>query len=66
MSRLNFYLRVRVRNGIIPPSKYGYFTSVTLPETNSSPLKIGHPKRKLVLKPSIFRFENVSFREGTH
>ncbi len=33
----------------------------TLPETNRSPLKIGHPKRKLVLKP----LKNyVSFREG--
>ena len=29
----------------------------TLPETNSSPLKIGHPKRKLVFQPSIFRCE---------
>ncbi len=28
---------------------------VTLPETNSSPLKIGHPKRKLVFQPTIFR-----------
>ena len=27
----------------------------TLPKTNSSPLKIGHPKRKLVFQPSIFR-----------
>ena len=27
----------------------------TLPETNSSPLKIGHPKGKLVFQPSIFR-----------
>ena len=35
----------------------------TLPETNSSPLKIGHPKRKLVFQPSIFRCY-VSFREG--
>ena len=35
----------------------------TLPETNSSPLKIGHPKRKLVFQPSIFR-GHVSFREG--
>ena len=24
---------------------------ITLPETNSSPLKIGHPKRKLVVQP---------------
>ena len=35
----------------------------TPPETNSSPLKIGHPKRKLVFQPSIFRCY-VSFREG--
>ena len=35
----------------------------TLPETHSSPLKIGHPKRKLVFQPSIFR-GYVSFREG--
>ena len=31
------------------------FVRPTLPETNSSHLKIGHPKRKLVLQPSIFR-----------
>ena len=31
--------------------------SSTLPETNSSPLKIGHPKRKVVFQPSIFRGE---------
>ena len=36
----------------------------TLPETNSSPLKIGHPKRKLVFQTSIFRCY-VSFREGS-
>ena len=35
----------------------------TLPETNSSHLKIGHPQRKLVFQPSIFR-GYVSFREG--
>ena len=34
----------------------------TLPETNSSPLKIGHPKRKVVFQPWIFR-GYVSFRE---
>ena len=35
------------------------------PETNSSPLKIGHPKRKQVFQPSIFRCKfAVSFREG--
>ena len=36
-----------------------FFRCYTLPETNKSPLKIGHPKRKLV-----FRCETVSFREG--
>ena len=36
--------------------------SHTLPETNGSPLKIGHPKRKLVFQPSISRCY-VSFRE---
>ena len=34
------------------------------PETNGSHLKISHPKRKLVFQPSIFRCENVSFRDG--
>ena len=38
--------------------------SFTLPETNSSPLKIGLPNRKVVFQPSIFR-GHVSFREGT-
>ena len=41
--------------------------STTLPETNSSPLKISLPNRKVVFQPyqpSIFRGENVSFREG--
>ena len=32
----------------------GYEIS-TLPETNSLPLKIGHPKRKVVFQPYIFR-----------
>ena len=36
----------------------------TLPETNSSHLKIGHPKRKLLFQPSIFR-GYVSFRESS-
>ena len=34
-----------------------FFVMVTLPETNSSPLKIGHPKRKVVFQSSIFRCE---------
>ena len=42
----------------------GFFDRGTLPETNSSHLKTGLPKRKLVFKPSIFRCF-VSFREGT-
>ena len=37
---------------------------MTLPETNSSHLKIGFPKRKLIFQPSIFSCENVSFVEG--
>ena len=40
------------------PLFFGY-----IPETNSSHLKIGHPKRKLVFQPSIFR-GYFSFREG--
>ncbi len=36
---------------------------ITLPETNSSPLKIGLPNRNVVFQPSIFR-GYVSFREG--
>ena len=31
--------------------------SNTLPETNSSPLKLGLPKRKLIFQPSIVRGE---------
>ena len=34
-----------------------YSTVITLLETNSSPEKIGHPKRKVVFQPSIFRCE---------
>ena len=29
--------------------------TATLPETNSSHVKIGHPKEKLVFQPSILR-----------
>ena len=38
-------------------------TNSSHPETNSSHLKIGHPNRKVVFQPSIFR-GYVSFREG--
>ena len=37
---------------------------VPLPETNSSPLKLGFPNRKVVFQPSIFR-GYVSFRQCT-
>ena len=33
----------------------------TLPETNSSPLKIGLANRKVVFQPSIFRGELLNF-----
>ena len=39
------------------PQNDGPWKAGTLPETNSSPLKIGHPKRKRVFQPSIFRCE---------
>ena len=39
------------------------FPTFTLPETNSSHLKMGLPKRKVVFQSSIFRCY-VSFREG--
>ena len=37
---------------------------ITLPKTNSSHLKIGHPKRKFGFQPSMFRCELFHFREG--
>ena len=37
-------------------------SKTTLPETNTSPLKIGLPKEKVVFQPSIFR-RYVSFSE---
>ena len=39
------------------------FRGCTLPETNSSPLKMGLPNRKVVFQPSIFGCY-VSLREG--
>jgi len=38
---------------------------VPFPKTDSSSLKIGFPKRKLVFQPSIFRC-HVSFREDIY
>ena len=40
-----------------PVDQVGFGGKDTLPETNSSHLKLGHPKRKLVFQPSIFRCE---------
>ena len=37
----------------------------TLPGTNIAPENRPKPNRKVVFQPSIFRGENVSFREGT-
>ena len=50
------------------PRKIGSMVSkwvmgYTLPETNSSHLKIGLPNRKVIFQPSIF-CGYVSFREG--
>ena len=43
-----------------------FWLEFTLPETHSSPLKIGHPKREAsIFQQSILRCENVSFRKGT-
>ena len=49
------------KSSMYPTSEH--FVADTLPETNSSPLKIGLPNRKVVFQPSIFR-GYVSFREG--
>jgi len=46
-----------------PEAKQNLPEKFTLPKTNSSHLKIGHPKRKVLFQPSIFRC-HVSFREG--
>ena len=46
-------------------SSYSLALKITLPETNSSHLKIGHPNWKVVFQPSIFRCY-VSFRECSY
>ena len=35
----------------------------TLPETNSSPLNMGHPERKLIFQPSNIAMENGPFED---
>ena len=66
----NMHTPLEIQHGY-HPKKWGFVIlnvhlhdgKDTLRETNSLPLKIGHPKRKLVFQPSIFRC-HVSFREG--
>ena len=36
-----------------------YWDHCTLPKTNRSPTKIGHPKRKIIFQPSMVRCELV-------
>ena len=40
------------------------FSKIFLPETNNSPLKIGHPKMESSLPIIHFQVRTVSFREG--
>ena len=35
--------------------KFGGHEAASLPETNSSHLKVGHPERKFIIQPPIFR-----------
>ena len=46
--------------------KSGLVKRITLPETNISHENRQGPNRKFIFQPSIFRGENVSFREGNH
>ena len=62
---LNFAPNCLWQPGHSHPSEMLLASRATLPETNSSPLKMGHPKRELVFQPSIFRCY-VSFREGIY
>ncbi len=43
-----------------------FFDTDSLPETNSSPLKIGLPNRKVEFQPSIFRCETVAWHLHFH
>ncbi len=51
------FLVSRIPTFLIHPRELVIVVSGTLPETNSSPLKIGLPKRKVTFQPSIFRCE---------
>ena len=43
--------------------KQDFLTTLSVPKTNSSPLKAGqNPKERIVFQASFFRGENVSFR----
>ena len=56
----------RDRHNFFPVVVWGLAKTlgITLPETNSSPLKTGHPKRKCHLSTTNFQLRTVSFREG--
>ena len=41
--------------GVSPIGSLPFKILYTLPETNSSPLKIGLPNRKVIVQPSIFK-----------
>ena len=51
------------RKGICDRSLEG-ISNITLPETNIAPTRKLTQKETIVFQPSIFRCENVSFREG--
>ena len=57
-------LVINGRDYITSKRRQGLYLVYTIPKTNSSPLKMSHPKRKLVFQPSIFSCY-VSFREGS-
>ena len=49
----------------VQPSRSSLFKSLPSQKFNSSPLKIGHPERKLIFQPSFFR-GYVKFRGCNH
>ena len=52
----NEFLYQKMEINLLHSSDFS-FPLLTLPKTNSSPLKISYPKKKLVFQPSIFRCE---------
>ena len=57
------YLKFLVIEGLTDSQRKRYYPSQT---TNSSPLKIGHPERKIHLPTIHFQVWTVSFREGIY